>query len=154
MRALEPDVLILLGGYGIVKEPLLSLAAHGVVSYHHGDMRRYRGMPPAFWELYNGERQMGVTVQRLGASLDAGEPIVERTVAIRDEDTVRSLRKRAMDGSVDMLFEAVQRLEQPAFRPAQIDTFGPLYTLPTLRQWLTVTARVGARRLRALARRL
>lgn len=38
-----------------------------MLSYHHGDMRRYRGQPPGFWELYNGEREIGVTVQRLAA---------------------------------------------------------------------------------------
>ena len=36
---------VLLGGFGIVKEPLLSLASQGILSYHHGNMRKYRGQP-------------------------------------------------------------------------------------------------------------
>ena len=69
---LAPDVLVLIAGFGIIGEPLLSLAPHGVLAYHHGDMRRYRGMPPAFWELFNDETEMGVTVQRLSPGLDDG----------------------------------------------------------------------------------
>ena len=69
-----PDVLLRIGGFGIVKEPLLSLCRAGVLSYHHGDMRRYRGQPPAFWELYHGERSIG-RIRR-----DAVEHVTRRTL--------------------------------------------------------------------------
>jgi methionyl-tRNA formyltransferase len=74
---LRPDLLLLIGGFGIIKAPLLDLAPQGVLSYHHGDMREYRGQPPAFWELYNGEKPNRVTVQRLSPGIDCGQPIVE-----------------------------------------------------------------------------
>ena len=35
-------------------------------------------MPPAFWELYNGEKEMGLTVQKLSVNLDSGSPLVEK----------------------------------------------------------------------------
>jgi folate-dependent phosphoribosylglycinamide formyltransferase PurN len=146
---LQPDVLLLTSGFGIVREPLLSLAPHGVLSYHHGDMRRYRGQPPALWEIYNGESEMGVTVQRLNAALDAGEPIVERRIPIEPGDTVRSLRTRAYTGTADMMIEAVDLLASPGFSPALVETLGPVYTLPNLRQWLALNAKVGARVIRA-----
>ena len=150
---LAADVLVLIGGFGIVRAPLLELAPHGVLSYHHGDMRRYRGQPPGLWELYHGDSDMGVTVQRLTESLDAGEPIVERRVPIRGDDTVGSLRERALAVSVDMLYEAVQRIDAPGRQVQRIATFGPVYTLPNLRQWLVLQMRVALRRLRARAAR-
>ena len=149
IRTHSPDVLVLVGGFGIVRSPLLELAPHGVLSYHHGDMRRYRGQPPAFWELYHGEREMGITVQRLNAELDAGEPIVEHRVEIRANDTLRALNSRAMNASVPMLYDAVEKVAEPTFRGETIDSLGPLYTLPNLRQWLLLNARIGMRRLRA-----
>ena len=63
------DVLCLIEGYGIIKRPLLEITNFGVFSYHHGDMKFYRGMLPAFWELYNGETRMGDSskvVRRIG----------------------------------------------------------------------------------------
>jgi len=153
IRSHSPDVLVLIDGFGILRRPLLDLAAHGVLSYHHGNMRSYRGQPPALWELYNGERELTVTVQRLREALDAGEPILEWVVPVRDGESVRSLQSRAFAGSDWMLLEAVERLEQPGFEPEPIDSFGPVYTLPNLRQWLLLQARIGARRLRARARR-
>jgi folate-dependent phosphoribosylglycinamide formyltransferase PurN len=145
IRDLRPEVLALIGGFGIIKPPLLDLASKGVLSYHHGDMREYRGQPPAFWELYNGEQRIGVTVQRLSAGIDCGEPIVERSFPIRRNDTLGSLSQRIFAGSTDMLAEAVQRLDDSSIRAEPITNVGRLYTLPNLRQWLVFQARVGWR---------
>jgi folate-dependent phosphoribosylglycinamide formyltransferase PurN len=145
IRDLRPEVLLLIGGFGIIKAPLLNLAPQGVLSYHHGDMREYRGQPPAFWELYNGEQRIGVTVQRLNAGIDCGEPVVERSFPIRRNDTLGSLSQRIFAGTTDMLEEAVQRLEDSSRRAETITSVGRLYTLPNLRQWLVFHARVGQR---------
>ena len=91
---------------------------------------------------------MGVTVQRLNKGLDAGEPIVERRIPIKPGDTVRSLRTRAYAGTADMMIEAVDQLASPAFSPEPIQSLGAVYTLPNLRQWLALNAKVGARVIR------
>lgn len=152
IRELQPEALLLIGGFGILKPPLLDLAPQGTLSYHHGDMRRYRGQPPAFWELYNGERSIGVTVQRLSPGIDCGQPIAERLFPIREDDTLRSLSNRIFAGSADMMIEAVRRLQEASFRAETITSFGQLYTLPNLRQWLVFHARVGRRLLAARLR--
>lgn len=132
----QPEVMVMLGGFGIVKEPLLSLAPQGILSYHHGDMRKYRGQPVGFWELYHQENQMGVTVQRLSAGIDKGVPIVEKNVPIEHGDNVKILRERAMTSSIDMMNEALKRIAEPDFQPEEIHDFGPIFTLPNLRQYL------------------
>ena len=136
MKALNAETMIMLGGFGIVKEPLLSLASNGILSYHHGDMRKYRGQPVGFWELYHNEKEMGVTVQRLSAGIDKGIPIVEKSIPIESDDSVNTLRERAMTASTDMMHEALQMTARPDFVPKNIEHYGPIYTLPNLRQYL------------------
>ena len=138
MSELQPAVMVMLGGFGIIKEPLLSLAQHGILSYHHGDMRKYRGQPVGFWELYHNEKEMGVTVQRLAAGIDKGIPIVEKTIPIEKKDTVSTLRIRALYNSTGMMHEALNLIQQPNFEPAIIDHYGPVFTIPNLRQYLTL----------------
>ncbi|MGB3545820.1 MAG: formyltransferase family protein [Saprospiraceae bacterium] len=150
VRSKKLDALVLLGGFGIVRKRILDATPRGVVSYHHGNMRRYRGMPPALWELYHGEREMGVTVQLLSPGLDDGTPIVERTVTIRPSDTVGRLTERALRESEYMLHEALRKLADPATELESITEFGPVYTLPNLRQWLVLNGRIGWRRAGAL----
>ena len=132
----SPDVMVILGGFGIVKEPLLSLAPQGILSYHHGNMRKYRGQPVGFWELYHNESQMGVTVQRLSAGIDKGVPIVEKAIPIEKGDNVKKLCERAMTSSIEMMHEALCLVGDPSFSPNEIHEFGPIYTLPNLRQYL------------------
>lgn len=136
LQNLQIDTMVMLGGFGIVKEPLLSLAPNGILSYHHGNMRKYRGQPVGFWELYNNEKDMGVTVQRLSAGIDKGTPIVEKTIPINKKDTVATLRERAMRESIPMMHEALQKIQSPEFSPAVIHEYGPIYTLPNLRQYI------------------
>ncbi len=146
LKAWQPDVMVMLGGFGIVKEPLLSLASHGVLSYHHGNMRKYRGQPVGFWELYNGEKEMGVTVQKLAAGIDKGIPIVEMTIPIEKDDNVKSLCERALEFSVPMMHKALQLVGEPNFIPIEIQKFGPIYTLPNLRQYLRLQCKLRFRR--------
>ncbi|MGI8892675.1 MAG: glucosamine inositolphosphorylceramide transferase family protein [Bacteroidia bacterium] len=59
-------------GFNIIRGEILNAAGMGVWSYHHGDEMKYRGGPPAFWEIYDDEPVTGVILQRLTNKLDAG----------------------------------------------------------------------------------
>ena len=146
LKAWEPEVMVMLGGFGIVKEPLLSLAPQGILSYHHGDMRKYRGQPVGFWELYHNEIQMGVTVQRLAAGIDKGTPILEKIIPIEKDDNVKKLCNRAMTSSIGMMHEALKRIGDSSFQPETIHEFGPIYTLPNLRQYLRLQIKLLLRK--------
>ncbi len=154
IEAVRPDC-IFRSGFGLIREPVLSLAAKGVLSYHHGDIRRYRGQPVAFWELYRGEREMAATVQVLSTQLDAGRIVLQRPVPIRPTDSWRTLERRAYRLSTDMLLEACLRVARPGFEPHVVaqSELGALHTLPNLRQWLRLQARVLRRRAKARRRR-
>ena len=144
---LNLDLLILLGGYGVIKEPLLNTSRLGVLSYHHGDMRKYRGMPPALWEIYHNEKKMGVTVQLLSKGLDCGIPVEEKSIKIEKKDNVRTLRERAYFESHEMLYKAVTKLSDSEYVPRKISRFGEVYTLPNFRQWLTLQSKIGMRKI-------
>lgn len=152
LRGSRPDALFR-AGFGVVREPILSLAPHGVLSYHHGDLRRFRGLPPAFWELYRGEREMGVTLQVLAPELDAGPVVAEARVPVEAADSWGSLHDRAYARSVGLLHQGCRALDSPGFAPRPVDRLGPLYTTPTLRQWSKLQLRVALRRLRPGAHR-
>jgi len=139
---LNLDVLLLVGGFGIVKEPLLKVTPLGVLSYHHGDMKKYRGMPPALWELYNNESEMGVTVQILAPGVDCGIPVEEKAIPIHRKDNVKSLQERAFRESEHMLYDALKKISDPTFKPVWMETLGKVYTLPNLRQWISLNLKL------------
>jgi len=150
IRGTRPDCIFRFG-FGLIREPVLSLAPKGVISYHHGNIRSYRGQPVAFWELLAGEAEMSVTVQVLSEQLDAGKIVVEKPVPIEPTDTWRALERRAFSVSQGMIREACLLLARSDFEPEVVpeEELGELYTTPNFRQWATLQARVLMRCLRA-----
>jgi methionyl-tRNA formyltransferase len=150
IRSYDLDILVLINGFGIIKKEILNITPLGILSYHHGNMRIYRGMPPVFWELYNNEKEIGVTVQKLGSGLDSGIPIEEKTFIIDRNDTIKSLQERIYNESVDMMHKALIKVSNPEFKPVIIESFGKVYTLPNLRQWLILNIKLIVRRINNL----
>lgn len=148
VKSFNPDVMVLISGFGIIKKSLLNLAQHGVISYHHGNMRKYRGQTPVFWELYNNENEMGMTVQKLSAGLDCGEAIVEKRIQIDRSDTLKSLKNKAYNESSDMMYNAICLLENNNFIPNKITKYGKKYTIPNLSQWLLFNLKIAYRLMR------
>lgn len=115
-------------GFGFLVGPMLSAPEYGVLSFHHGDIREYRGQPAGFWEFVNGESSAGITVQQLSETLDAGSIAALRSVDISDLHTWRGIRRRLFEASEPMLAMAVRTLRNGEVRePEQL---GDLYTLP------------------------
>jgi hypothetical protein len=71
LRDLDLDFLVKFG-FGITRGEILTVARHGVWSFHHGDETRYRGAPPCFWEIYFQDPVTGSILQRLNERLDGG----------------------------------------------------------------------------------
>lgn len=71
IREYDLDFIIRFG-FGIVRGDILDAALYGIWSYHHDDEEKYRGVPPCFWEICNGDNVTGAILQRLTDNLDAG----------------------------------------------------------------------------------
>ena len=63
---------ILKFGFGIIRGEILNAAQFGIWSFHHDDEEVYRGGPPCFWEIYNGDKRTGAILQKLTDKLDGG----------------------------------------------------------------------------------
>ena len=63
---------ILRFGFGILKGEILNTAKFGIWSFHHDDELKYRGGPPCFWEIYQGDNVTGTILQRITEKLDSG----------------------------------------------------------------------------------
>jgi folate-dependent phosphoribosylglycinamide formyltransferase PurN len=131
-------------GFGIIREPLLSLAPKGMISYHHGNIRKYRGKPAAFWELYHGESGMSATVQILNEGLDSGKIVQEIEIPIYWNDTWSLLRKRVYERSHNLIYKACLLLDDDRFEPEVVaeNELGDVYTSPTFRQWFTLQTKI------------
>jgi hypothetical protein len=130
-------------GFGFLVGDALTAPEMGVLSFHHGNLREYRGQPMGFWEYVHGRETAGVTVQRINETLDGGEIVADRRVAIGDAPTWNAVRCRLYDASEEMLATAVRNLNADDFEPETLseDELGDLYRLPKGRPVLTFLRR-------------
>lgn len=71
LRSLVADLGVVAGTY-ILKPQVFDAPLLGSINLHSGKAPEYRGSAPAFWELYNGEESVGITIHRVASALDAG----------------------------------------------------------------------------------
>jgi len=88
----QPD-LILRFGFRILRGEILKIAPYGILSLHHGDTAKFRGGPPAFWEVVQKEPTTGVTLQVLTEILDAGVIIDKAFVRTDTTSFIRNQQK-------------------------------------------------------------
>ena len=73
------DILIRCGS-GILKGKILHSSKYGIISFHHGDNRYFRGSPPGFWETYYNVSTTGFIIQKLNEVLDGGNIIFNGSI--------------------------------------------------------------------------
>jgi hypothetical protein len=131
VSALEQTDFAVRFAFGFIKGDSLTAPTYGVLSFHHGDIRTYRGKPAGFWEFMNNESEIGITLQRITETLDGGEVVVSKSLEIPQNATWQDLERLVFTESDDILVTAVNSIADQTTSPDNIDELGPVYTNPT-----------------------
>ncbi|MBI4420545.1 MAG: hypothetical protein HY560_06935 [Gemmatimonadetes bacterium] len=76
LRELHPDLGVVAGTY-ILREEVFALPRMGCINLHSGKAPEYRGAAPGFWEMYQGETRVGITIHRVTSQLDQGAILMQ-----------------------------------------------------------------------------
>jgi peptidoglycan/xylan/chitin deacetylase (PgdA/CDA1 family)/folate-dependent phosphoribosylglycinamide formyltransferase PurN len=137
-------------GTKILKERIFSVPKLGSINIHKGKIPKYRGTPPAFWEIYNGETSAGVTVHFIDKDLDTGDVIGETVVPIGNNDTVGGVQRKLDRAAIPLLVSCIRQVrEGSAVRVPQVkDGTSRPNTLPTRTQRLKLGSKLGSAHVR------
>jgi folate-dependent phosphoribosylglycinamide formyltransferase PurN len=140
LREADADLGILYGT-NIIKEPVFSIPRLGSINIHQGLAPIYRGGPTVFWELFNGEHEIGITVHYVAAKVDTGDIILQKTVPLlydfarydlNYEDFLDDFRAGLKEPSAQLIAEAVSLIAGGKEQRTKQDTsLGKRYRLPT-----------------------
>lgn len=112
--------------FGVIKGDVLSAPNHGILSYHHADIRKYRGAGGIACLLDESDTR-AVTLQRISETLDGGEIVVLNEVDISDTYTWQEANKKAYEAGQSMLSAGIKKLQSDPSCPFQPDELGPIY---------------------------
>ena len=108
--SLEPEVIFCLGWSRLIKEPLLSLAARGVVGYHPSALPANRGRHPLIWALALGLHETGSTFFAMNEGADSGNIISQTLLPILDDDDAAALYERVIAVALSQIDDVIQQL--------------------------------------------
>ena len=111
VRALEPQLIFVVGWSQIVREPLIELASEGVFGMHPTLLPRHRGRAPIPWAILTGLARTGVTLfEIVDSTADSGAIVGQVTVDIEPDETATTLFERIARAHVDLIRELVPQL--------------------------------------------
>ncbi len=94
--------------YGkILPRAVLDAVPRGCINVHASLLPKYRGAAPVQWAVIDGERETGVCIMQLDEGMDTGPVLLERRVAIGEEETAGELLARLAPIGAEALLEAI-----------------------------------------------
>ena len=108
----KEDAVFLICGAGIIPESILH--KYKIINAHPGYLPMERGLDALKWAIVEHE-PIGVTTHILGDATDAGQVIERRKVSIYQEDTFHAVAYRQYELEIQMLVDAVEKVNQIAF---------------------------------------
>ncbi|MER7854388.1 methionyl-tRNA formyltransferase [Streptomyces bacillaris] len=107
LKEVAPDIIVANNWRTWIPPEIYNLPAHGTLNIHDSLLPAYAGFSPLIWALINGEPEVGVTAHLMDEELDAGDIVVQRSVAVGPTDTSTDLFHRTVDLIAPVTTEAL-----------------------------------------------
>jgi methionyl-tRNA formyltransferase len=112
LEQIAPAAIIVVGYGRIIPDWMLELPKYGNINLHASLLPKYRGAAPIQWAVANGEQLTGVTTMRINQGLDTGDILLQKDLAILDEDTAETLSPRLAAIGADLMIETLRGLAE------------------------------------------
>ncbi|MCB0447159.1 MAG: methionyl-tRNA formyltransferase [Gelidibacter sp.] len=110
LRALQANLQIVVA-FRMLPEVVWNMPKYGTFNLHASLLPNYRGAAPIHWAIINGETKTGVTTFFIDEKIDTGAMILQKEVAIADDETVGSLHDKLMVLGSQLVIDTVQLIE-------------------------------------------
>jgi peptidoglycan/xylan/chitin deacetylase (PgdA/CDA1 family)/folate-dependent phosphoribosylglycinamide formyltransferase PurN len=142
IRRFAPDLGVSLAA-PILAPAVFSIPRLGTLNLHKGKVPEYRGMPPAFWELWHGEKEIGCTVHVVEAGLDTGAIVSESKIEVCRYSTLRGLQLTLDELGVRLMSEAAAAMLEGNAKMVSQMPGGHTFRKPTIAQQEQLRARLA-----------
>jgi len=154
LRDRRADIGLVIGAR-LLKKNVFEVPRMGSINIHQGIIPDYRGGGSLFWPLFNGEKEIGVSVHKVVSRVDSGPLYVQKRMPLvydyaRHGDRYDSFAREvspALDRlAIDAVMEALLGIASGTLEARPIDlSRGKRYRRPTWRQRKILRKRIRQR---------
>jgi methionyl-tRNA formyltransferase len=102
VRTISPDAIFSLYYREIIPRDILNIPRLGSVNLHPSLLPKYRGAFSSPWTIFNGDKETGFTYHYMTEDVDAGNILLQKILAVRENDTAFSLYHRLIREGVSL----------------------------------------------------
>jgi len=132
LEGMNLDLIISVAAPSIFKQGIIAVPKHGCINIHNGKLPKYRGMLPNFWQMYQNEKSIGITIHEINPGIDDGRIILQKDVDILAGETLDSLIKRTKKIGAHFMVEAIEQIKSgDVVYKDNLATEGTYFSFPT-----------------------
>ena len=131
ISAYDPDLFISVASPIIFKKDLITVPRIDCINIHNAPLPKYRGMMPNFWQLYHGEKSVGITVHRIEVGIDTGDMIVQCFLPIDPDESLNSLIRRTKRENAKLIMQIIDHFRNGKIKYKSLEGEGSYFTFPT-----------------------
>jgi methionyl-tRNA formyltransferase len=117
VRALLPEVGVVVAYGQILPQSLLDVPRHGFVNVHTSLLPKHRGAAPIQAALLSGDAETGVSIMKMDAGLDTGPILSQLSTQITAADTSQTLHDRLARIGAELLLQTLPRYASGEIQP-------------------------------------
>lgn len=111
LRSYKADLQIVTA-FRMLPEVVWSMPRLGTFNVHGSLLPEYRGAAPINWAVMNGDKETGLSTFLLKHEIDTGNIILQKRIAIGEDENVGSVHDRLMAMSGEMVIETVEMIDK------------------------------------------
>lgn len=112
LKSLAPDIIVVAAFGQIIPKNILELPSFGCINIHASLLPKYRGAAPIQQAVIDGEKESGVTIQKMGTGIDTGDMIAKVVVSLAEDETGGSLFDKLAAAGADLLIKTLPDIFQ------------------------------------------
>jgi methionyl-tRNA formyltransferase len=134
LRAYEADIFVVVAFGYLLTQEILDIPKMFCINVHPSLLPQYRGAAPINWAILNGDKETGVTVQKMALELDAGDIIVQERTPVLDDENAAQLRQRLAKLGAKLLVKVLEQCSSGQYSLTEQKAGQVLYAYKLTRQ--------------------
>lgn len=152
LDAIAADVMVV-AAYGLIlPSSVLSIPKLGCLNIHASLLPRWRGAAPIERAILAGDRETGITIMQMDQGLDTGAILLQRSIAVAQNDTAQTLHDKLAALGACCVVEALAFLQQGKLVAMPQDEAGVTYAAKLEKEEAEIDWRLDAENINRVVR--
>lgn len=121
LKTIDADIFVVAAFGQILSQEILDIPRFGCINIHASILPEYRGAAPIQQAIIDGKKSTGVTIMQMAAGMDTGDILLQREIAIDDEETGGGLFDKLSVLGGELITEALPMIERGELTPIPQD---------------------------------